>query len=161
MKRSKTLLFCCSILLTGTVAAQITVPPDRDGIAEMSKPFVVNGQTVFTNLPGGLGNATVHSYHHVTNIFESKYVPLYFDVEHGKPGAPYYFKETYRVMYVTSPGQVVKDGGASMPTQLPPFWGNFNGPIYMVGISLNKNRSSNAPGLTPWLEMKEFKIYTQ
>lgn len=159
-ERSLALLMFLTVV-SCSANAQITVPADVDGLTELTKPIAISGQTVFTSIPGGIGNATSHSYHRATNILQSNYVPLYFDVEFGRPNASYYFKETYRVMYVTSPDQVVKDGGAPIPTPLPPFMGNYGGTVYIVGICLNKNRSPNAPAVTPWMDMKDFKIYTQ
>lgn len=149
------------IFLCSAAYAQIPMPKDIDGLNDLTRPIAISSQTVFTNIPGGIGNATQHSYHRVTNILQTNFVPLYFDVENGKVGNSEYFKETYRVMYVTMPDQVIKDGSGTMPIPIPPFFGNFNGSVYMVGICLNKNRSPKAPALTPWVVMQDYKIYTQ
>ncbi|MDQ9171416.1 hypothetical protein Q8A64_13460 [Oxalobacteraceae bacterium R-40] len=88
-------------------------------------------------------------------------MPLYFDYEHGAAGKPDHFRETYRLMYITSPNFVHKVGGGAMPVPIPPFFGNFVGPVFGVGVCLNKARAAKAPAVTPWLNLQDLKLYTQ
>lgn len=134
---------------------------EKDYLTDTTRPFALNDQVVFTNYPGGIGNDIEHSYHKVAYLLKNDYLPLYFDFENGRVGNPDYFKETYRLMYLTSPNFVHKDGGNPMPIPIPPFFGNFVGPVYGVGVCLNKTRAIKAPAITPWLNLQDIKLYTQ
>jgi hypothetical protein len=134
---------------------------EKDHLTDLTRPFALNDQVVFTSYPGGLGNDIEHSYHKITYLLRNDCLPLYFDHEHGQLGRPEHFKETYRLMYVTSPNFVCKSGGNPMPMPMPPFFGNFVGPVFGVGVCLNKSRASKAPAITPWLNLQDLKLYTQ
>jgi len=137
------------------------VPSEKDYLTDLSRPFALNDQVVFTNYPEGIGNDIEHSYHKITYLLKNDHVPLYFDVENGQVGKPDYFKETYRLMYITSPNFVHKNGGNPMPIPIPPFFGNFVGPVFGVGVCLNKSRAPTASAITPWLNLQDVKLYTQ
>lgn len=134
---------------------------EKDSLTDTTRPFALNDQVVFTKYPGGIGNDIEHSYHKVVYLLKNDYLPLYFDFENGRVGNPDYFKETYRLMYLTSPNFVHMDSGNPMPTPIPPFWGNFVGTVYGVGVCLNKNKATKAPAITPWLNLQDIKLYTQ